>query len=95
MTPGLNLKVDNTLSDDGSQMAVNLAFNAIEDFEPARIAAQVPALRALLETLLELDRVTLKKAAALMQAYAGKGYRIDLLPLFPIGREIRYWILRR
>jgi type VI secretion system protein ImpB len=31
-------------------MAVNLAFNAIEDFEPARVAAQVPALRALLET---------------------------------------------
>ncbi|MGE4047927.1 MAG: type VI secretion system contractile sheath small subunit [Acetobacteraceae bacterium] len=50
MTPGLNLKVDNMLSDDGSQMAVNLAFNALEDFEPARIAAQVPALRALLET---------------------------------------------
>jgi type VI secretion system protein ImpB len=50
MTPGLNLKVDNRLTDDGSQMAVNLAFNAMEDFEPARIAAQVPALRALLET---------------------------------------------
>jgi hypothetical protein len=30
-----------------------------------------------------------------MQAYAGKGYRVDLLPLFPIGREIRYWVLRR
>src|SRR3954468_19192001 len=50
MTPGLNLKVDNTLADDGTQMAVNLAFNAMEDFEPARVAAQVPALRALLET---------------------------------------------
>jgi type VI secretion system protein ImpB len=50
MAPGLNLKVDNRLSDDGSQMSVNLAFNALEDFEPARIAAQVPALRALLET---------------------------------------------
>ncbi len=50
MAPGLNLKVDNKLQDDGSQMSVNLAFNALEDFEPARIAAQVPALRALLET---------------------------------------------
>jgi|SRR6185312_7947694 len=50
MAPGLNLKVDNKLSDDGSQMAVELAFHALEDFEPARIAAQVPALRALLET---------------------------------------------
>jgi type VI secretion system protein ImpB len=50
MTPGLNLKVDNKLADDGTQMAVNLAFNAMEDFEPARVAAQVPALKALLET---------------------------------------------
>ncbi len=48
--PGLNLKVDNTLAGDGSQMAVDLKFNAIEDFEPGRIVEQVPALKALLET---------------------------------------------
>lgn len=50
MTPGLKLKVDNKLADDGTQMSVELAFNAIEDFEPARVAAQVPALKALMET---------------------------------------------
>jgi type VI secretion system protein ImpB len=50
MTPGLNLKVDNRLADDSTQMAVELSFNAMEDFEPARVAAQVPALKALLET---------------------------------------------
>jgi type VI secretion system protein ImpB len=50
MTPGLNLKVDNVLANDGTQMAVDLTFNAMEDFEPARIAAQVPALKALLDT---------------------------------------------
>jgi type VI secretion system protein ImpB len=50
MTPGLNLRVDNKLADDGSEMAVSLKFNAIEDFEPARVAEQVPALKALLET---------------------------------------------
>ncbi len=50
MTPGLNLKVDNKLADDGTQMSVKLKFNAIEDFEPARVAAQVPALKALMET---------------------------------------------
>ena len=50
LTPGLNLRVDNKLADDGSQMAVNLQFNSIEDFEPARVAEQVPALKALLET---------------------------------------------
>jgi type VI secretion system protein ImpB len=50
MTPGLNLRVDNKLADDGSQMAVSLKFNSIEDFEPAHVAEQVPALKALLET---------------------------------------------
>jgi type VI secretion system protein ImpB len=48
--PGLNLKVDNTLTGDGSQMAVDLKFNSIEDFEPGRIVEQVPALRQLMET---------------------------------------------
>jgi type VI secretion system protein ImpB len=50
MTPGLKLKVDNKLSEAGGQMAVDLKFNSIEDFEPARVADQVPALRALMET---------------------------------------------
>jgi type VI secretion system protein ImpB len=38
----------------GGEMAVDLKFNAIEDFEPARVAEQVPALRALLETRAKL-----------------------------------------
>jgi type VI secretion system protein ImpB len=50
IAPGLKLKVDNTLANDGSQMAVNLAFNSIDDFEPGRIIEQVPALKSLLET---------------------------------------------
>ena len=54
MTPGLKLKVDNKLSEDGGQMAVDLKFRAIEDFEPARVAQQVPALRTLMETRAKL-----------------------------------------
>jgi type VI secretion system protein ImpB len=50
MNPGLNIRVDNKLANDGSQMSVALKFNALEDFEPARVAEQVPALKALLET---------------------------------------------
>jgi len=50
MTPGLNLRVDNKLTDDGSQMAVSLKFDSLENFEPVRVAEQVPALKALLET---------------------------------------------
>jgi type VI secretion system protein ImpB len=50
MTPGLNIRVANKLAEDGSEMAVALKFNSIEDFEPGRVADQVPALKALLET---------------------------------------------
>ncbi len=50
MTPGLNLRVENTLAGDNSELAVQLKFNSIEDFEPAQVVAQVPALRKLLET---------------------------------------------
>jgi type VI secretion system protein ImpB len=50
MAPGLNLKVDNKLADDGSEMGVQLKFNSIEDFEPGRVVDQVPALKSLLET---------------------------------------------
>ena len=54
MNPGLKLKVDNTLAGDGSQMAVDLSFRKMEDFEPGRVAAQVPALAALIETRAKL-----------------------------------------
>jgi type VI secretion system protein ImpB len=50
IAPGLKIRVDNTLAGDGSQMAVDLKFKSIEDFEPARVAEQVPALKAMLET---------------------------------------------
>jgi type VI secretion system protein ImpB len=50
MAPGLNIKVENTLADDGSEMALNLKFNSMDDFDPARVVEQVPALKSLLET---------------------------------------------
>ncbi|HEY7423947.1 MAG TPA: type VI secretion system contractile sheath small subunit [Gemmataceae bacterium] len=50
MTPGLNMRVENTLKGDGSEMAVQLQFQSMDDFEPARVVEQVPALRKLLET---------------------------------------------
>jgi len=50
MTPGLNLRVNNTLQGDGSEMAVQLKFNSMKDFEPAQVANQVEPLRKLLET---------------------------------------------
>jgi len=54
MNPGLKMKVDNKLSEEGGEMAVDLKFNSMEDFEPARVAQQVPALRSLMETRAKL-----------------------------------------
>lgn len=50
MSPKLRLKVDNKLSDDDSQMSVELSFNSMTDFEPAAIVNQVEPLRQLMET---------------------------------------------
>lgn len=52
--PALSMKVKNTLAGDDTEMAVNLRFRSIEDFEPARVAEQVPALKALMETRAKL-----------------------------------------
>lgn len=50
MTPGLNLRVENTLKGDGSEMAVQLKFESVDDFDPANVVKQVEPLRKLLET---------------------------------------------
>ncbi|NOY73159.1 MAG: type VI secretion system contractile sheath small subunit [Gammaproteobacteria bacterium] len=50
MTPGLNLRVKNTLKGDGSEFGVDLKFESMDDFEPAAIVNQVEPLKRLLET---------------------------------------------
>src|SRR5258706_3455002 len=50
MTPGVNMKVENTLKGDGSQMAVNLKFSNIDDFTPGKIMDQVEPLKKMMET---------------------------------------------
>jgi type VI secretion system protein ImpB len=50
MTPGLNMKVENTLAGDGSELPVQLKFKSMDDFEPGKIATQVEPLKKLLET---------------------------------------------
>ncbi|MCY3003870.1 MAG: type VI secretion system contractile sheath small subunit [Planctomycetota bacterium] len=55
VAPELNMKVQNTLAGDGSEMAVQLKFNSMEDFEPGRVIQQVEPLRKLLETRNKLN----------------------------------------
>ncbi|WP_296459605.1 type VI secretion system contractile sheath small subunit [Rubinisphaera sp.] len=50
MKPGLEMKVENTLAGDGSEMAVNLAFKSMDDFAPGNVARQIEPLSKLLDT---------------------------------------------
>lgn len=52
MKPRLSLSVENKLQPDkpdGGKLKLDLTFNSLEDFEPQRIAQQVPALKELLD----------------------------------------------
>jgi len=49
MTPELNFKVKNTLKNDDSELAINLQFNSMEDFQPDNVAVQVEPLKKLLD----------------------------------------------
>jgi len=60
MTPGLNLRVENTLKGDGSEMAVQLKFQSMEDFEPGKVSQQIEPLRKLLETRDKLKEMLTK-----------------------------------
>ncbi|BAF88597.1 MULTISPECIES: type VI secretion system contractile sheath small subunit [Azorhizobium] len=61
MTPGLKMKVDNTLADDGSQLSVDLSFKSLEDFSPAAVVDRVEPLRKLMDVRSQL-RDLLSKA---------------------------------
>ncbi len=54
-----------------------------------------PALEELLALPLNWDRDNLRYAAKLMQDYAGKGYHINWLPIYPVHKEIVYWFARQ
>ena len=66
--PAVTFRVDNKLSDQPDEkMGVNLTFTKMSDFDPAGIARQVPALKALLEAreqLANLQRYMDGKVAA-------------------------------
>lgn len=55
VSPRLVVRVDNRLRNDDSQIAVELNFSKMEDFEPAKVADQVEPLRQLLEARARLS----------------------------------------
>jgi type VI secretion system protein ImpB len=57
MKPHLQFKVENKLSEDSNagQLAVDLHFQSIEDFEPANVARQIKPLKELLDLRTKLS----------------------------------------
>ncbi|MCU0576481.1 MAG: type VI secretion system contractile sheath small subunit [Desulfobacterota bacterium] len=49
MKPRVAYRADNKLTNDGSQIAVDLRFKSMDDFHPERVAEQIPPLRKLVE----------------------------------------------
>lgn len=58
--PELSYKVDNKLSQDGSEFEVNLKFNTINDFHPENLIQQIEPLKKLLETRNQLKTLLSK-----------------------------------
>ena len=57
MKPHLQFKVENKLSEDpdAGQLAVNLHFQSLEDFEPAKVAQQIKPLKELMDLRTKLS----------------------------------------
>ncbi len=55
VAPASTFRVEDKLSGEaGQKMGINLTFNSMDDFSPAGVAKQVPALNALLEARQQL-----------------------------------------
>jgi hypothetical protein len=54
-----------------------------------------PLLNELLSFPLDLNRNNLRRAREIMMEHAGKGYGANLLPLYPIPKEVKYWVTRK
>ncbi|WP_028865924.1 type VI secretion system contractile sheath small subunit [Psychromonas aquimarina] len=50
MNPKLDISVASTLSDDDSEIKLNLSFKSLDDFEPAAVVNQVEPLKKLMDT---------------------------------------------
>jgi len=50
ISPGLNMKVENTLEKNGTEFSLDLNFNNMEDFEPHKLVNKIEPLKNLMET---------------------------------------------
>jgi type VI secretion system protein ImpB len=59
-TPRVAMKVQNKLTDADTKLAVELNFKHMDDFDPGKIASQVPALKELLDMRQRLTQLMAK-----------------------------------
>jgi type VI secretion system protein ImpB len=55
MKPRLAFRVDNKLTDDNTQLGVELRFKSLDDFHPEQVAQQIDPVRKLLEARRKLS----------------------------------------
>ena len=60
ISPSVRMKVDNTIENNGTEFAVELTFNSIEDFNPDNIVEQIPQLKKLMEMRQQLRELSTK-----------------------------------
>jgi type VI secretion system protein ImpB len=58
--PRVAIKVDNKLTDQEGKIPVELNFKTMDDFDPAKVASQVPALKELLDMRHRLSQLMTK-----------------------------------
>ena len=58
--PRVAIKVDNKLTDQEGKIGVELNFKSMDDFDPAKVASQVPALKELLDMRHRLSQLMTK-----------------------------------
>jgi hypothetical protein len=79
------------LSVFGELQGWQAGFRVLKALDPAQI---VPVLDEILALPLNWDRAVLNRAADLMVQY-DPGYQIHRLPLYPLFREIWYWLTKK
>lgn len=60
MSPRIAYRVDNKLTNDGSQIAVDLRFKSMDDFHPEQVAKQIDPVRKLVDAREKLSELLSK-----------------------------------
>ncbi len=86
--PHLAYRVENTMARDGSQLSVELDFEHMVDFEPARVAVQVEPLRQLIEIRSRLSDLKNKMYGNERLGEVLQGMLDDTEKLKALGQEV-------